>query len=75
MAPDQADALYVGKQKRSDEGRLNKVEINGTELCAAGARQRPRATAGAAPSHDQVVRHIGDESAVRMVRNDTEVVG
>lgn len=28
----------------------------------------------ASPSHDQIVRHVGNDNALRMVRNDTEMV-
>jgi hypothetical protein len=31
-------------------------------------------TIAASPSHDQIVRHVGNDNAPRMVRNDTEVV-
>jgi len=28
----------------------------------------------ATPSHDQIVRHMGNDSAPRMVWNDTEII-
>jgi hypothetical protein len=46
-----------------------------TARIVEATRLGQRVTAEAARSHDQVVRHIGNEGTIHMVRNDTEVVG
>jgi hypothetical protein len=46
-----------------------------TASVVEATRPRLRVTAETTRSHDQVVRHIGNEGTIHMVRNDTEVVG
>ena len=61
----------------SDAFRDRKAQQNNLRSCATAglAKLQSRATAAATPSQHQVVRHIGNESTVHRVRNDTEVVG
>ena len=50
--------------------RAQRREADARTLCGQSRDSRPRLRA----SHDQIVRHMGNESAWRVVRNDSEMV-
>src|SRR5260370_38651808 len=71
-----AQLQIVRNQMRgSMPSKAHRPSTRSTASVVEATRPGLRVTAEATRSHDQVVRHIGNEGAIHMVRNDTEVVG
>ena len=64
------DRLYRPALRQGREADRGGVGRLGTGWCRSGRSRLIRLR----PSHDQIVRHMGNDDAPRMVRNDTEMV-